>query len=93
MSTLAGALGETKPSIYTIPKREDKVAPFKQEEDVEMDEYHPEPKQDQEMEDDLFGNDEVEVIKYLIFLEAFSLALIPPSELPVHRLLRTGYLP
>ena len=57
MSTLAGALDETKPSIYSIPKREQI---FKEEEDVEMEDA--EFKQDQEM-DDLFGNDEVEEAK------------------------------
>ena len=75
MSTLAGALDETKPSKYTILKREENLAPFQQEEDVEMDdaEYPADLKPDHEM-DDLFGNDEVEeakALKYLSFRRHF----------------------
>jgi len=79
MSTLAGALDEKRPSI--VPKREENVTAFKEEEDVEMDdaEYPAELKEDQEM-DDLFGNDEVEeakTVKYGINVDAFSVGLMP----------------
>lgn len=83
MSSLAGALDDTKPSTsHLLPKREEHPTyPRVAEQDVEMDSIphgQAKPQEEDEEMDDLFGNDDVEEAKQDQWVIVFLILSFPP---------------